>query len=62
MEKTDYLNWSKDDMIQVINYVSQFPNQESYERKICRLAKLYPSVAAAKAHLDELVALVAHGE
>ena len=36
--------------------------KESYYSKVERLAKTYPAVAAAKAHLDELVALVEHGE
>lgn len=34
--------------------------RESYETKVKRLADKFPAVAAAKAHLDELVALVEH--
>ena len=63
MEETDYLsNWTKDDIIDAINYVSKFPNHETYEHKVCRLAEKYPSVAEAKAHLDALMTLVEHGE
>jgi len=63
MEETDHLgNWTKDDIIDAINYVGKFPNQDTYEHKVQRLAKKYPSVAEAKAHLDALMALVEHGE
>ncbi len=34
--------------------------RESYETKVKRLADKFPAVAAAKAHLDELIALVEH--
>lgn len=36
------------------------PIRESYECKVKRLADKFPAVAVAKAHLDELVALVEH--
>lgn len=62
MEETDYLNRSKDDIIDVIDYVSQFPNRldqkESYQDRVDRLAAEYPSVAAAKRELELQMALV----
>jgi hypothetical protein len=62
MEETDYLTWSRDDLIELTNYVSQFPNQldqkESYQERVDRLAAEYPSVAAAKAELELQMALV----
>lgn len=40
--------------------ISDGPMRESYETKAKRLADKFPAVAAAKAHLDELIALVEH--
>lgn len=40
--------------------ISDDPIRESYETKAKRLADKFPAVAAAKAHLDELIALVEH--
>jgi hypothetical protein len=40
--------------------ISDGPIRESYETKVKRLADKFPAVAAAKAYLDEMVALVEH--
>jgi hypothetical protein len=58
-------NWSGDDVIDLVNYIRKFPDQpdhESYQTKVERLAKTYPAIAEAKAHLDALVIMVEHGE
>jgi hypothetical protein len=58
-------SWTDDDVFEVINYIKKHPDRpdhESYQDKIKRLARVYPAVAAAKAHLDAMVALVEHGE
>jgi hypothetical protein len=38
------------------------PRSETYYTKVERLAKTYPAIAEAKAHLDALVIMVEHGE
>jgi hypothetical protein len=58
-------SWTNDDVFEVINYIKKYPDQpdhESYQDKIKRLSREYPAVAAAKAHLDAMVAMVEHGE
>jgi hypothetical protein len=58
-------NWTDDDVFEVIDYIRKFPSQpddESYHDMVKRLAGKYPAVAAAKAHLDAMVAMVEHGE
>jgi hypothetical protein len=59
-------SWTDDDVFEVINYIKKHPDLVlitlSYQDKIERLARVYPAVAAAKAHLDAMVAMVEHGE
>ena len=69
----NYDDWYKDDefvqqvMLWAKEASKQIPPQkpkrrEGYTAKVNRLAKAYPAVAEAKAHLDTLMALVENGE
>lgn len=69
----NYNNWYNDDAVyydMAMEWAREVSKQtsptkkrcESYTAKVNRLAKAYPAVAEAKAHLDALMVLVENGK
>lgn len=60
----DSLDFKRDEIYQ--KYIQRtkysWPDAESYQARVERLAKKYPAVAAAKQHLDEMMALADNEE